>query len=136
MILLRRWALVLCLALIPSLSYAAQRAVPMVEPAPIAIPQGVTDDQAAKVIKIALLQRSWLVSAESPGQIEGTLNLRQHQLRETFAYGNGQIVIKYVDSHELEFREEAGVRYIHPKFHNWNANLVQDINVEFTKVMK
>ena len=135
MVVLRHWILMMCLAMLPSLSTAAQSSVPMVEPAPIPIPQGITDDQVARVIKIALIQRSWQVSAESPGQIEATLNVRQHQLRETFTYGNGQIVIKYLDSRELGFREEAGVRYIHPKFHNWNANVAQDINIEFTKMM-
>ncbi|HKY91353.1 MAG TPA: hypothetical protein VJM11_09950 [Nevskiaceae bacterium] len=117
-----------------SVATLASAAVPLNDPPAILIPEGVTDEQAAAAIKVALGERGWIVSGERPGVIEGTLNIRVHTLQESFTYGQGRIAVKYLDSRLLDYEMKDGKPYIHSQFNNWNAALAKDIEATLQKV--
>ncbi|MGO1069939.1 hypothetical protein [Lysobacter sp. CA199] len=79
----------LCLAAFAAFPGSVQaRSAPLVDPDPVAIPAGVDSAKVAKDIKRALMGRGWSVTAEQPGQIDSTLNLRTHVARIRVSYDN------------------------------------------------
>src|SRR5690349_20590101 len=76
-----RRALVACFALLCMFFFAANveaRQSRLIDPAAVAIPAGMTDEQVVKDIKRALAGRGWMISEEKPGDIVAELNLREH----------------------------------------------------------
>jgi len=103
----------------------------MVDPEPLAVPAGLTIEQISKAIKVGVTSRTgWLVTREEPGQIEATLNVRQHMLKVNIPYSTTSVAIKYVDSKNLDYSEKNGARVIHPKWGNWTRNILSDIQRE------
>ncbi len=107
------------------------RSAPLVDPDPIAIPAGLTQEQVAKDIKRALIARGWSVTSEQPGQIDSTLHLRTHTARIQATYDDKQVRLAYVSSEELGYKEKNGKRSIHPNYLGWVGFLVNDINTNF-----
>lgn len=110
---------------------AAAPAQPLVEPEPVAVPAGLDQAKVAKAIKLALLGRKWVITKEQPGYIEGTLTARKHVLTVGLTYGRNEVTLKYVDSAELNYREDGGTRYIHKKYTNWTHNVMSDLKARF-----
>ena len=104
------------------------RAAELVDPAPIAIPAGLTTAQVTKEIKRALIGRGWEVTSEQPGTIDSTLHLRDHVARIKLNYDASQVRIAYVDSSNLDYKEKRGKRYIHGNYLGWIGFLVNDIS--------
>jgi hypothetical protein len=103
----------------------------MVDPEPLAVPAGLTIEQISKAIKVGVTSRTgWLVTKEEPGQIEATLNVRQHMLKVNIPYSTASVAIKYVDSTNLDYSEKNGTRVIHPKWGSWTRNILSDIQRE------
>ena len=103
-------------------------AIPLTDPAPIAVPAGLKIEQVSKAIKMGIASRTgWAVTKEDSGQIEATLNVRQHMLKVSIPYSTTSIGMKYVDSHNLDYGEKKGVKVIHPKWVGWTRNLQSDI---------
>lgn len=118
-----------CLLSLAPIAHAARGAKPLVEPAPIAVPSGVTSDQVSKAIQLALIGRGWTVAKSEPGLIQGHLSLRQHRLLIGIRYDSSQITMRYIDSSELGYEVRAdGTPVIHPKYTTWLQNLSVDIN--------
>ena len=107
---------------------ALARSAPLVDPDPIAIPAGLTQEQVVKDIKRALIGRGWSITAEQPGKIDYTLHLRTHTARIQVTYNESQVRLAYVSSEELDYKEKKGVRHIHPNYLGWVGFLVNDIN--------
>ena len=103
------------------------RKAELVDPAPIAIPAGLTPSQVTKEIKRALVGRGWEITTEQPGEIDSTLHLREHVARIKVAYDASQVRIAYVDSTNLDYTDKRGTRYIHPNYLGWIGFLVNDI---------
>jgi hypothetical protein len=105
--------------------------IPLTDPQPISVPAGLTIEQVTKAIKVGVASRTgWAVTKEESGQIEATLNVRQHMLKVNIPYSTSTVAIKYVDSQNLDYGEKKGVKVIHPKWGNWTRNLMSDIQRE------
>ncbi len=120
-------ALVLAL---PSFAVHA-RGAELVDPAPVAIPAGLSQEQVVKDIRRALVGRGWKIASEAPGEIQSTLNLRDHEARIAVAYDASQVQLRYLDSRNLDFKEKKGRRTIHSNFLGWMGFLANDLNTNF-----
>ena len=106
-------------------------AIPLVDPAPVSVPAGLTVDQVSKAIKLGVASRTgWAITKEDKGQFEAPLNVRQHMLKENIPYSATEFAIKYADSQNLDYGEKKGVKVIHPKWVGWTRNLTSDIQRE------
>lgn len=105
----------------------AGRLAPLVDPAPVAIPDGLTQDRVVKDIKRALIGRGWAVTDERPGQIDSTLRLRDHVAVIRVTYDARQVRFAYVDSTNLDYRMKKGKLHIHSNYLSWIDNLVRDL---------
>lgn len=108
-------------------------AIPLVDPAPVSVPAGLTVDQVTKAIKLGIASRpGWVITKEDKGQFEATLNVRQHMLKVDIPYSATSFSIKYVDSQNLDYGDKKGVKVIHPKWVGWTRNLSSDIQRELS----
>lgn len=105
----------------------------LVDPAPVRVANGLSVEQVQQDIRRALAGRGWTVSQERPGAIEASLFLRVHEARIGIAYDAAQLQIRYLDSANLEYEEDDGVRYIHGNYLGWIGFLVQDMQAGFGK---
>jgi hypothetical protein len=102
----------------------------LVDPAPIAVPMGLTEKSVAKAVKLGVLQRGWLVTREEPGYMEATLHLRSHMARIGIDYDPQSVKIRYIDSQNLDFKVKNDVRYIHGNYLKWINNAAHDISIQ------
>lgn len=119
--------LALCLAS----GVAQARKAELADPDPVAIPSGLAQEQVVKDIKRALIGRGWSVTTEQPGEIQSTLNLREHVARIKVSYDASQVKLSYMDSSNLDYKEKNGRRYIHSNYLGWIGFLVNDLNTNF-----
>lgn len=115
----------------------AFRQVPLVDPAPIAVPQKIAQekngmDKVSQAIKKALVQRQWIVNVDEPGKIAATYAPRDFSVQIGITYDRKQVQIKYLTSSNLKYEEKNGVRYIHTNYPSWVQNLVTDISGNLT----
>jgi hypothetical protein len=100
----------------------------LVDPAPVSIPAGLSQEQAVKDIKRALIGRGWAITSERPGTIESTLNLRTHVARILVTWDTQAVRIAYVSSEDLDYKVRGGKKYIHPNYLGWISNIAKDMN--------
>jgi len=106
--------------------------IPLTDPQP-PVPAGLKIEQVSKAIKAGIASRTgWTVTKDDPGQIEATLNVRQHMLKVNIPYSTTSVALKYVDSQNLDYSEKKGVKYIHNKWTGWTRNLLSDIQRELS----
>jgi hypothetical protein len=110
------------------LPFAAQSAAPLVDPAPVPIPSGLDAETVRKEITRSLIGRSWVVSAEQPGEIEATLHLRKHVARVAVSYDEHEVRLAYVSSERLDYKVSRGQRRIHKNYLNWIRYVMTDIS--------
>jgi hypothetical protein len=122
--------MLLVLMLLPTLALAAMSGRPLEEPAPIAVPAGLSNASIVKAVTAAGVGRGWAVSEAGPGQLTAKLVVRLHVLEVLISYSATQVSIQYQSSSELGYEERDGQRYIHPKYGNWTRNLAMDIGVQ------
>lgn len=104
------------------------RSAPLVDPDPIAIPQGVSQQDVRKAVRNGLLGRGWLVNEEKDGSVTATLNVRKHTAKVEVTYDKSQIRIKHLSSTNLNEEIEDGQKVIHRNYISWLNNLVLDIS--------
>lgn len=109
-------------------SFAASAAPELVNPAPIAVPAKLVEVQVVGSIKHALKTRGWVISSESNGKIDATLNLRKHVARIAIYHDLKEVRIEYVSSENLDYKEKDGKRHIHRNYLSWVKNLSTDID--------
>lgn len=118
----------LALLLLPTtLLLMAFHQAPLVNPPSIAVPAKDTPEQVNKSIKAALLSGQWLVTADNPGEIDGTLARNDYSVNIAIAYDARKIQIRYVDSSNLKYEKKNGVEYIHKNYLVWIRDLVAQI---------
>lgn len=122
--------LVLLAVLLPNEEAIAGRDE-IVDPAPVSIPAGLSQEQVEKDIRRALIGRGWTVAEAQPGQMRAELHLRDHVAIVNVAYDASDVRLSYVDSHNLDYKEKKGKRYIHSNYLGWIGFLVQDLNTNF-----
>jgi hypothetical protein len=106
------------------------RGAPLVDPQPLAVPAGLTAKDVSKAIHSGIAARGWVVSKDEKGQIDATLNNREHQVVIAIVYDAKQVKVNYVSSQNMNFSEKNGTRYIHPKYTQWTQNVMADISRE------
>jgi hypothetical protein len=106
------------------------RGAPLVDPPPIVVPAGLTAQDVSKAIRAGVATRGWIVNKDEHGQIDATLNNREHQVVLAIVYDAKQVKINYVSSQNMNYSEKNGTRYIHRKYTQWTQNVVADINRE------
>ena len=117
------------LLLLPVLSLLMAAAV-LVDPAPVAVPVGLTEKAVERSIVVGVAQRGWIVTKQQPGYMEATLNIRSHMARVGITYDVKAVQIKYLDSTNLDFEVKKDTRYIHGNYLKWVNNIVHDITVQ------
>lgn len=119
----------LLLLLLPLLLLTmAFRQSPLVDPAPIDVPSGMTAVQVSKSVKAALLGRGWVVSNDQADGVDGTLNGKDYVAKIHVAFDVKQVKITYVDSTHLKYEVKAnGQRLIHSNYIGWMKFLSGDI---------
>ena len=112
------------LALLPLMAF---RQAPLIDPAPIEVPQNITLQNVGKAIEISLLRRGWTASNKTPTGMDGTLHLREHTAVIHIEFDAARIAVRYVSSTNLKYEESKGGREIHKNYLGWIQNLVTDI---------
>jgi hypothetical protein len=107
---------------------AAEVDGPLVDPPPLAVPTGVSQQGVVDSIKAGLNERGWKIDSEKPGVIEATVSA-SFQISATVdvVYDAAQVQVRYVDSKFMHFREENGQRKIAHRYLHWAQNLSQSI---------
>lgn len=125
---MRLSALLLSLFALFALSQPAHagRIVPLVNPDPVALPAGLSEEAMVKDLKRALIGRGWEVEAERAGEIDAVLHLRDHVAKIRLTYTASDVRIVYVDSTNLDYRNRKGTPYIHRNYLSWIDNIVRD----------
>lgn len=104
---------------------------PLVDPAPIVVPEGLDVAKVKKAIRDGGSRRNWIVSGDEPGKMELTLSVRSHVLKVLVTYDTESVQVQYLDSTNLDYEVKKGVPHIHKKYMGWvNQNLVGDISKE------
>lgn len=106
------------------------------DPAPVAVPSGLSTGKVAMGIKRAPAGRGPELTSEQPGAIDSTLHLREHVGRIHVTYDASNVQFAYVDSHNLEFSERRGTRYIHSNYMGWINYLASDLATNLATNLK
>lgn len=119
----------LLLLLLPMLLLTmAFRQSPLVDPAPINVPAGLTTVQVEKAVKAALIGRTWNIAAVHADGIDAVLNGNDYQAKIHVAFDTHQVRITYVDSTNLKYEvKKDGTRLIHTNYMSWMRFLSGDI---------
>ena len=125
------WALALMMLLgVAAVAPIAVASEVLVDPQPISVPLGLSENAVAKSIRLGVAQRGWVVSRQDPGYMEATLNIRSHVAKVGITYDTKSIQIRYIDSTNLDYEVKKGVRRIHGNYLKWINNIVKDISVQ------
>ena len=121
-----RFLLVLLLPLL--LLTMAFRQSPLVDPAPISVPAGMTDVQVSKAVRAALMGRGWTIAGEQPGTVNASLSRDNWVAKIRVDYDTRKVQIRYVDSTHLKYEvKRDGTRLIHSNYMGWMQYLSGDI---------
>ncbi len=111
---------------------------PIVTPEPILVPEGLTTEQVAKSLQVALVDRGWTVDSvkmpegEGSGEILSTLYIRKHTATIRLLFDAKRVQIEYVESTNLGFKD-GKVKKIHNRYNFWIRTIEKDIKVRLSK---
>jgi hypothetical protein len=104
------------------------RQSPLVDPAPISVPAGLTAVQVAKGVRAALIGRGWTVTGQQDGSVSASLSRNEWVAKIRVDYTTAQVQIRYVDSTNLKYKvKRDGTRLIHSNYMGWMQYLSGDI---------
>ena len=104
------------------------RQSPLVDPAPISVPAGLTAVQVAKGVRAALIGRGWTVTGQQDGSVSASLSRNEWVAKIRVDYTTAQVQIRYVDSINLKYKvKRDGTRLIHSNYMGWMQYLSGDI---------
>jgi hypothetical protein len=106
------------------------RTVPIltVVAAPLGPPPGErpTSEEVARAIWAAGKRLGWVIQEVRPGELTGSLSLRNHVAVVTIVHDTSTFSIKYKDSRNLLHHDDE----IHRQYNNWVDNLAKAIQAE------
>jgi len=135
---IRHWLLVLTF-LFPALApVPALAAVDLIEWNNVAAITSSGKPATAEEIKRAFMvggaRRGWTFTDAGPDKMICTVVIRTHTLVMDLTYEPGKYSLKYKDSTNLEYKDEAGKKTIHRAYVNWNTNLMNDARAELLRL--
>jgi len=84
-------------------------------------------------VVLAATARGWRLVADQPGQITLHTEIRgKHRIDVRVTYDQQAVQVDYLSSENLNYRSVNGVGYIHPRYNDWAAFLLQDIVAKVT----
>ncbi|WP_148715471.1 hypothetical protein [Chitinolyticbacter meiyuanensis] len=128
----------LLIALAQSLVFAGGMPVPIVDPS-VSLPSLTGKTQTAQDVRAYILASGatlksgtiampMVVDSDEPGLLKLTFNKQnKHFFTITVNYDASSYQIKYVQSENLDYRDEDGVRKIHRNYPIWIQSLVNGI---------
>ncbi len=129
--------LILFFLLVPIAAFGQLRTSDLVDPAPISIPQGVSQSAANDAVINAMYARDWTVAEEGDDFIIADLYVRAHWAQIGIDIGEDEIKISYRDSEELRYTERRDGRVvIHNNYLAWIDNLVGDIRSQLARAQR
>jgi hypothetical protein len=132
-----RHLLVLLFLLLPLASMAQMRSSDLSNPAPISIPQGVSQSAAKDAVVNALFARGWTVIEESDEQVIADLHVRAHWAQIGIDIEDRAVMISYRNSENLRYTERSDGRIvIHNNYLSWVDNLVADIRTQLARAQR
>lgn len=120
------------LLIIPAALLLMGAGAPLTNPPPITVPDGLSQKDVSNALVTALVTRGWIVDSDKDGTIESTLFVRKHMAKISLTYDTRQVVIKYLDSDNLNYLEKGGAEFIHRNYHNWIQNITNDIRLQLS----
>lgn len=108
----------------------ASRTAPLVDPPPVPLPAGISQDTVVHVIGQALSVHGWRVVKSAPGEIDAVYDPREFSVTIAVHYDTREIQVNYVTSEKLLYKVRHGRPYIHASYARWIRNLVTDIHNE------
>ena len=135
---IRSWALAMFLALAASAPGPAFAAVDLIEWNNVAAITGSGTPASAEQIKRAFMvggaHRGWVFTDTGPGKMTGKLIVRTHTLLMELTCEPGKYSLRYLDSIDLDYKDDAGKKTIHRAYVNWNTNLMNDARAELMRL--
>ncbi|HWC50473.1 MAG TPA: hypothetical protein VG453_02245 [Nitrospira sp.] len=113
----------ICLVVIGMIGCRGGGQVYQVKDAPVQTASGkaLTMDEVRKEIIAAGVAAGWQMTAATPGEIVGTLNIRSHQAVVSIPYTAKNYSILYKDSTNLKY--DASAQTIHENYASWIQRL-------------
>ena len=113
----------ICVLLIGMIGCRGGGQLYQVKDAPVQTASGkaLTLDEVRKEIIAAGVAAGWQMAATKPGEIVGTLNIRNHQAVVSIPYTTKTYSILYKDSKNLKYDESA--QTIHENYASWIQRL-------------
>jgi len=121
----KQWAIV-ALAVVMSALAGCARDVQIYNVSGHPVPQAARTlplPEIKRAIMLAGVDRGWTFEETRPGEILGTLLVREHTARATIEYSQTEYSIRYKDSENLRYTGST----IHRNYNKWIKLLEQDI---------
>jgi hypothetical protein len=127
--------LLLSLALLLSPALAAAKSDPLEPPQRVLFVGSAGHAPSPDALRGAIASaggaRGWQPVEDAPGRMTLKNVIRgKHTVVVAVVYDARGFQIEYVSSESLNYEERRGQAYIHPKYHQWIANLAQDISAK------
>lgn len=117
--------------------------------APLYTPRVDFPERSPEIVEKAILERlhsrQWISQKNGPGEILGTLNVRNHQATILINYNGSAYSIRHWHSNRLGYRlsrpapypkGSVGSELIHRNYNAWVRELVNDINTALAVPIK
>ncbi len=88
-----------------------------------ALPASYSTQEVGKVILAAGQSQQWLMAPAGPGQIDGRLLVRDHQIAVRINYSDTEYTISYISSQNMMAKDGK----IHRNYNRWVNNLNKQI---------
>lgn len=112
-------------------AHAARSAVPLVEPARVALIAGgakASDEAVKNAIIAGGAERGWTVVSSEPGKLRLKFNKHdKHEVVVDALYDATGYQLKYVDSKNMKYENGANGPMIHPFYNRWLEYLMGSI---------
>ena len=115
--------------LLSTAAYA--RRAEVVDPEAIIPPQGLSMEIIDKAIDGSLKENAWAKEKSTQGDIssvQAALHISSHIIKVTIEYTTDSILLPYLDSTNMEYKEKKGKHYIHPNYNVWTQALADQIS--------
>jgi hypothetical protein len=93
-----------------------------------------TAEEIKRAFTVGGARRGWTFTDAGPDKMILKLDVRTHTLMMELTYETGKYSLKYKESINLDYKDEAGKRTIHRSYVNWNTNLMNDARSELMRL--